>query len=302
MRTLARLVSAALALLIIAGLTSTGLYAIVAGGLFNTAAVGRSGNGGAPVLVTIQAGSSTATPSTTAGDVGTPGPTPGIRGGVALASPGAVAPGPASSGSAPTTSGASAASGASTASGSGASGSGSSGSGPSTGGAGAGASSNAPDGPSAARRGARSGQPGPTGGQQSSSGPGASHEGLAAEIVDVEHDWQPINLDGTSIGVQAGLDIVTVWLQMTNTSGELRYVGEGDLLLVGADGTRYAPRPSPLAREPRMLTMPILPGDVVRGWQTFAVPPGVTIARAQWNPSRADRTPAGAAFNLELPR
>ena len=44
------------------------------------------------------------------------------------------------------------------------------------------------------------------------------------------------------------------------------------------------------------------PYDVVRGWQTYAVPPGITIARAQWNPSRGDRTPAAAAYNLELPR
>jgi hypothetical protein len=51
-----------------------------------------------------------------------------------------------------------------------------------------------------------------------------------------------------------------------------------------------------------LLTMPIMPGDVVRGWQTYAVPQGVTVARAQWNPSRPDRAPSNAAYNLDLPR
>jgi hypothetical protein len=122
------------------------------------------------------------------------------------------------------------------------------------------------------------------------------------EILDIEHGWTPRNFDGSPIGVQTDLDVVTLLLQLTNTSGELRYIGEDDLLLVGTDGSRYAPRPLPIAREPRLITMPVLPGDVVRGWQTYAVPPGITIARAQWNPSRGDRTPAAAAYNLELPR
>jgi len=305
-RQLARLGCAALALLLIAGLTSIGLYSVVAGGLLNNMPVGRSSSGNAPVLVTIQAGSATPTPATAAGELATPGPTP-----VSRAAPAPAAPPPATG---PAAAGAASASG-STPAAAPTAGTTSASSTPA-----ASAPGRAPTAPTGANQAgaddaaAAPTRPAPGSPAQTSASPAqasagqpvanrrATHEGLAAEIVDVEHGWAPINIDGSPIAVQAGLDIVTVMVQLTNTSGELRYVAESDLLLVGSDGSRYAPRAMPLAREPRVLTMPILPGDSVRGWQTYAVPPGVTVARAQWNPSRNDRASSGAAYALDLPR
>src|SRR4051794_40569940 len=81
LRQLVRLACAAFALLLIAGLTSIGLYSVVAGGLLNNLPAARSALNGVPVLVQIQAGQATPTPSTTAGanDLSTPGPVGAAR-------------------------------------------------------------------------------------------------------------------------------------------------------------------------------------------------------------------------------
>jgi hypothetical protein len=252
-RQLARLGCAGLALITIATLTSIGLYAIVAGGVLAPGPTTKTTTGGAPVLVTIQAGPSTATPGTTAA---TEPPTPLPRPATILAPPGA-APA-ASSGGAP------------------------------------------PDGNTTTRvdgnaqaAGAR--PPGEPSRQ-------ATYQGVTIEVVEVARGWQPIGFDGVALAVQPDMDVVTVLVQITNRSNEVRFVSDADVILVGSDGSRYATRPAPLAREPHLLTTPLMAGDVVRGWQTYLLPQGTTITKAQWNPTRADRLPADAAFTLELSR
>jgi len=125
---------------------------------------------------------------------------------------------------------------------------------------------------------------------------------VSLEVVEVARGWQPTGIDGVAVPVQPGLDVITLLVQLTNRAGEARYIGDSDLVLVGSDGTRHAARPTPIAREPRLLTMPIIAGDVVRGWQTYVIPSGTTITRAQWNPTRPDRGPAETAFPIDLPR
>jgi hypothetical protein len=307
---LARFVSAGFALLIIAGLTSIGLYSVVAGGLLNSVPVGRSGIGAPPVLVTIQAGQATPTPATASGtgDLSTPIPGLSSKAAPALAPVGAggSANGPASANAQSSAGNPSAQS--RTAASPGAQTQGApagSATTPIPGGASTGSSSGTPapapvDAATTAKPN-KPGQPAATLASQPDGNHTVTHEGVAAEIVEVEHGWTPVGIDGVALNVQPGLDVVTVLMQLSNGSSELRYIGDGDILLVGSDGTRYAPRPTPMAREPHLLTMPIMPGDTVRGWQTYTVPQGVTIARAQWNPSRPDRAPGSAAYSLDLP-
>ena len=242
---LARLGCAGLALITIATLTSIGLYAVLSGSVLTPGPTGRTSAGGAPVLVTIQAGSSTATPGTTAA---TEPPTPQPRPASVLAPPGS--PVAASSGGA------------------------------------------------AADGGSQSAATRP----QTEPSRQATYQGLVVELLELARGWQPIGFDGVALTVQPNTDVLTVLVQMTNRSNDVRFVGDADVVLVGSDGSRYAARPNPLAREPRLLTTPLLPGDILRGWQTYLVPQGVTITRAQWNPARSDRLPADAAFPLDLPR
>ena len=130
----------------------------------------------------------------------------------------------------------------------------------------------------------------------------ATHDGLMVEILEVERDWRPTNLEGSAVVVQPGLEVTAVHVQVTSQSAELRFIGGADLILVDPDGGRYAPRPAPLAREPRLLQMPVLGGDVVRGWLSYVVPSGTSLVWAQWSPSRPDRPGPDAAYALELPR
>jgi hypothetical protein len=118
----------------------------------------------------------------------------------------------------------------------------------------------------------------------------------------MERDWKPTNLDGSAVAVKPGLEAVTVLVQVTSQTAELRFVGEWDVILVGPDGGRYAPRPAPVAREPGLLQMPVIGGDVVRGWLSYVVPSGTSLAWVQWSPTRPDRPGADAAYALELPR
>ena len=73
-------------------------------------------------------------------------------------------------------------------------------------------------------------------------------------------------------------------------------------MLVADDGARYAPRQAPPLREPRLLTVPMPPGDAVRGWLTYETPVGTAPRRLQWSPTRPDRPHAHATYTLAVPR
>ena len=130
----------------------------------------------------------------------------------------------------------------------------------------------------------------------------ATYEGMSAEIVEVERGWQPTDASGAPLPVRDGHELVTVQVRLANSATENRYVAEHDLVLVGDDGARFAPKQAAPQREPRLLTMPLLPGDTVRGWLTYETPAGQATRRIQWSPTRPDRPRADTAFNLPLPR
>jgi hypothetical protein len=71
--------------------------------------------------------------------------------------------------------------------------------------------------------------------------------------------------------------------------------------LVAEDGARLAPRQVPPLRDPHLLTVPVPPGDSVRGWLTYETPAGTAPQRLQWSPTRPDRPRAEATYILALP-
>lgn len=266
---------AGVAVIIIAALTSVGLYAVLTGGFPFAGPAPKPVSGGAQVLVTIQASQPTPTPPsastpTPAGGSGAPG-SPSAPAS-ALAAPAAPAPtatipptatptvAPLQTPPVGASPGAAAASPAA---------------GPVRHGVG---SVSLPD---PARQ--------------------TTYEGLAAEIIEIERGWQPTDVTGAPIRLRDGAELVTVHMRMTNNAPEARYVSENDLVLVSEDGARYAPRQSGPQREPRLLTTPLLPSDIVRGWLTFETQAGLPTRRLQWSPTRPDRPRAETAFNLTLP-
>lgn len=261
---------AGVAVIIIAALTSIGLYAVLTGGFPFGGPAPKPITGGAQVLVTIQAGQPTptppsaSTPTPAGGSAGAPAASPAS----ALAAPIAVAAAPAPT--APPTPTATAA--------------------PLQTPAPATASSPAAN-PSAAN---------PSGGAANSAKQ-TVHEGLTAEIVEVERGWQATDAAGAPIRVRDGQELLTVQVRLTNSANESRYVADGDLVLVSEDGARFAPKQAAPQREPRLLTMPLLPGDTVRGWLTYETPTGQVTRRLQWSPTRPDRPRADTTFNLPLP-
>jgi hypothetical protein len=248
---------AGLALIAITALTTVGLYAIVEGGLGVRGAAGRSSGGGVPLLVTIQAGPATGTPAAVAAETPT------------VAAPGAARPAPAPASTAGATT-ASATAPQATAS------------------VQAPTPAQALETPAAERATVVAVLP-PS--SRVEPRQRATHDGLVVEILEVERDWKPTNLDGSSVAVQPRLEIAAVLVQISSQSPELRFLDGSDLILVGPDGARFAPRPSPLAREPRLLRMPVLPGDVVRGWLTYVVPSGTRTTRARRRRRRSSRGP-----------
>ena len=261
---------AGVAVIIIAALTSVGLYAVLTGGFPFGGPAPKPLTGGAQVLVTIQAGQPTPTPPSAS----TPTPASGSASAAsALTAPAAVAAAPTATtqptvtpGVAPVQTPAAASSRGVAAS------------------------------PAASP--ARSGV-----GSVSLPDPArqTTHEGLAAEIVELEREWQPTDATGTPIRLREGSELVTVHVRLTNSAPETRYVSDGDLVLVSEDGARFAPRQAGPQREPRLLTTPLLPGDLVRGWLTYETQAGQPARRLQWSPTRPDRPRAETTFNLTLP-
>ncbi|MCC7367452.1 MAG: DUF4352 domain-containing protein [Chloroflexi bacterium] len=256
---------AGIAVIIIAALTSVGLYAVLTGGSPFAASAPKPIAGGAQVLVTIQAGQPTPTPLSAATPTATQAAT-------------AIVTAPASILTAPVAAAAAAPA-----------------SGPTP------APSVAPATPVAS--------PPPAGASPAPGGPSRAdpsrlsvHEGLSAEVIEVERSWQATDATGAPIRLRDGFELVTVHVRFTNTSAEARYVAEGDLVLVADDGARFAPRSSLPVREPRLLTVPLLAGDTTRGWVTYETPQGQPTRRLQWSPTRPDRPRAEATFNLSLPR
>lgn len=283
MRPLLRLGCAGVAAIAIAALTSIGLYAVVAGQMFTGSAAARPPAGGAPLLVTIQAGPATPTPPPTLTET----PMPASLLPAAVSAPAHAAPPPAT----PVTAAPVAAATPSAA-------------------AAAPATPSVPAVPTQptatpASPSALAAGPSPV----SASSPAASaepagqatHEQLVVSVLAVEWAW-PGTDDTAPRDGRAGPPLVTVLVSATNRARETRFVADADLLLVGADGARYTPRPAGTAREPRLLTMPILPGDTVRGWLTYEAPAGELSTRLQWSPTRPDRPRAEAAYVLSLPR
>jgi len=275
----ARLGCAGMILILIAALTSVGLYAVVAGGVPWAGTGARSSAGGAQVLVTIQAGPApptSAAASTTPATVLTRPPSTSA----APAQP-SVAPAPAAAAPTPADSR------------------------PATtvappGQAAPAAAASATPLPSAS---ATSAPADATAVSPSASLPGrASHEGLALEIVEVERGWQVRGPDGSVVQRRDGSELVTVHVRLSNEASELRYLADTDLVLVADDGARLAPRQTPPLREPHLLTVPVAPHDSVRGWLTFDVPAGLEPRRLQWSPTRPDRPRAEATYLLALPR
>ena len=244
---LIRLGCAAVAVVAIAALTSIGLYAVVAGGVLFGAPSPRTTSALAPVLVTIQA--APATPTTVLLPTSTPMPSSLIPG---LGQPPAAALAlPASPGAAAAT--------------------------PAT------AQTLALATPPAA--GAASPQVAPMaatappdGGRQ------AIHDGLALEVVEVECAWQARQPDSTPARGREGQELLTVHVRLVNRTPKLRFAADGDLLLVADDGARLTPRQAPPLREPHLLTVPVPPGDVVRGWLTYDAPAGTAPRRLRRPP------------------
>ena len=120
----------------------------------------------------------------------------------------------------------------------------------------------------------------------------AVHEGLTLEIVEVERGWQPRMPDGSPARTRDGQELLTVHVRLVNRAAELRYATDADLVLVADDGARYAPRQAPPLREPHLLTVPVPPGDTVRGWLTYETRPARRPAVSSGAPpARIGRAP-----------
>lgn len=260
-------------LIVIAALTSVGLYAMVAGGVPWASTSTRTTPGGAQVLVTIQAAPVTPTSSVSAGTQ-----MPAVSQPARPISPAAVitqpsaAPAPAAATAPPV----------------------------------AGTATSAPPG-AASTPGPSATVTAPP--AVPASGPAtanpssrATHEGLALEIIDVERGWQVRALDGSVIQRRDGSALVTIQVRLLNEAPELRFLADTDLVLVADDGARLAPRQTPPLREPHLLTVPVPSRDSVRGWLTYDVPAGSESTRLQWSPTRPDRPRADATYLLTLPR
>jgi hypothetical protein len=130
----------------------------------------------------------------------------------------------------------------------------------------------------------------------------ATHEGVRLEIVEVDRGWQAAGADGAPVRPDRGIDLLTIQVKLSNEADDVRYVADTDLLLVSEDGARYAPRQTPPARGPHLLTLPVPPNEAVRGWLTFDVPTGTDPKRLQWSPTRPDRPRAEKTYLLNLPR
>jgi hypothetical protein len=264
---------AGVAVIMIAALTSVGLYAVVAGGLPWNGSVARSSSSGATVLVTIQAGPVTPTvPATLASTTSTPSsllPFLGVTG--PSVAPPSAAPTPAHPRGAPTPAPSSVASATMSA-----------------------ATSPVAD---ASRR-----ADGPLLAAPAEPSRQAAHEGVTLEIVEVDRMWQAIGPDGVPLRPRQGFDLLTVQVKLSNQADEVRYVADTDLLLVAEDGARFAPRQAPPLRGPHLLTLPVPPNDAVRGWLTYDVPTGTDPRRLQWSPTTPDRPRAEKTYMLALPR
>ncbi|MGE3270348.1 MAG: hypothetical protein AB7P40_16465 [Chloroflexota bacterium] len=263
---------AGIAVILIAALTSVGLYAVVAGGLPFGGPTHRPVAGGAQVLVTIQASQATPTPPSAA--TSTPTPTAlsaALAPPVALAAPAAPTPPPA---------GQPAPSAASTP-----------------------ISGPPPDwSPSGSPpAGGPPGSPAPTP-PWPDAGPRAAHEGLTLELVEIERSWRPTDSAGAPLPVRSGSQLVTVLLRAASSASDPRYVAVSDVVLVAEDGSRFAPRTGGPVREPPFLTIPLIPGDTIRGWLTYEVPTSIRLLRLQWSPTRPDRPRAESTYVLDLPR
>ena len=136
---------------------------------------------------------------------------------------------------------------------------------------------------------------------QAESGRQAIHEGLTLEVVEIERGWQPRQPDGSLVRVRDGQELTAVHVRLVNRAAELRFAADSDLVLVGDDGARYSAQQAPPLREPHLLTVPVLPGDTVRGWLTYEAPAGAAPHRLQWSPTRPDRPRAEATYLLALP-
>jgi hypothetical protein len=265
-----RLGCAGVAVIAIAALTSIGLFAVVAGGLpFGTVAT-RAAASGAPVLVTIQA--LPPTPTGAAFPTATAVP-------ASLIPARAIQPPPAPT--APPTS----------------------------------QPASQPVGPSAqAATSTPVPSPKPLASPQPETPPAApattasdpertaTHDGLLLELAGSEHGWQPATTEAAPGPGREAAELLTIDLRFTNQAGDVRYVADADVLLVGDDGSRYAPRQTGAHREPRLLTVPVPANDSLRGWLTYEVPPGTALRGLQWSPTRPDRPRAEATYMIGLPR
>lgn len=265
MSSIIRLGCAAVALVAIAALTSIGLYSVVAGGVLFGAPSPRSTTFAPPVLVTIQA--APATPTIAPLPTSTPMPSSLISNlnqppGPALAPP-AASPAPATQ--PPATAPA------------------------------APVATPSPPAPASPRPEQSATAAPPEAARQ------ATHDGLLLEIIEIERGWQAHLPDGTPLRGRDGLELLTVHVRLVNRTAELRFASDGDLLLVADDGARLTPRQAPPLREPHLLTVPVPPGDTVRGWLTYDSPAGTTLRRLQWSPTRPDHPRADATYLLSLP-
>jgi hypothetical protein len=268
-----RMGCAGIAVIVIAALTSIGLFAVVAGGLpFGTVSP-RAVAGGAPVLVTIQA--LPVTPTVQAMPTGTLAPASLI---------------PAPSGPARAAQAAPTANGTLAAQPS-----------PLPIAAAAGTPMTAPQASPAAQA-----SPLPDAQPADASAPPSpqntvTHDGLSLEVVELDRRWQPTVADNATALGREPADILTVHVRFANRSGDVRYVADADVLLVADDGARFAPRLSAPQREPRLLTVPVSASDGLRGWLTYEVPAGTSLRGVQWSPTRPDRPRAEATYLVGLP-
>ncbi len=274
-----RLGCAGIAVITIAALTSIGLFAVVAGGLpFGNVAT-RAVASGVPVMVTIQA--MTVTPTVFSVSTTTPAPASLIPSPAGPPRPVQAAPAPVQAVPAPVAATAIQPTPPQTTP--------------------AAASSPVPS-PLPLASPQADGLPAGTAGVAPDGERTATHDGLLLELAEVERRWQPPTTEATTGTVREATDLLTLHLRFINRAGDVRYVADSDILLVGEDGSRYAPRPSGQRREPRLLTVPVPANDGLRGWLTYEVPPGTTLRGVQWSPTRPDRPRADATYMLGLPR
>ncbi len=130
----------------------------------------------------------------------------------------------------------------------------------------------------------------------------AAHDGLTMEVAEVDRHWRPVSADAATPSARDAPDVLTVHVRFTNRTGEVRFVADTDVLLVGDDGARFSPRQSGAHREPRVLTVPVAPNDTLRGWLTYELPPSTSLRGLQWSPTRPDRPRADATYMIGLPR